>query len=489
VPKRAEEVCCRSWPVLARVRHKEPRQRAAAGAKSLSCFLQTGVAISLFAKNGAEHVVRYAELWGNRKSKYDRLVATSATHMKWETLRPDVPYWFFRPQQIGLSAEYQSWPALKNAFGVGGCGIKTERDRVSVHWDITGVRSAVDDFRRLTEKELREKYDLPTDSRDWKVANAKSDVREHRSESCFRRILYRPFDVRHIWYSGQTRGFVGTPGYPTMRYLLDGRNLALLTCRQQAELGFRHVLCTRLIAECCAVSLKTREITSVFPLYANSDGGTLDLQNRQTPNFTGEFLQLLRTKLQLPGDSNGLPQGLAPEDIFHYTYGVFHSPEYRRRYAEFLKIDFPRLPLTGNLGLFRALTTLGEELVNLHLLESPKLGKPHTEFAGRRNPEVEKVTYSKNTVWIDKAQTVGFRSVHEEIWNFHIGGYQVCEKWLKDRKGRTLSQDDVAHYHKIVIALAETIRLMGEIDKVIEKHGGWPGAFSSTSNTAAPQRS
>jgi len=170
--------------------------------------------------------------------------------------------------------------------------------------------------------------------------------------------------------------------------------------------------------------------------------------------------------------------GQIPEDIFHYTYAVFYSPGYRSRYAEFLKIDFPRLPLTGNLELFRALARLGGELVALHLLGSPKLDKPRTEFIGGRNPEVEKISWSKNTVWIDKAQTSGFKGVPEAVWNFHIGGYQVCEKWLKDRKGRILSKDDIAHYHKIVIALAETIRLMAEIDKVIDGHGGWPGAFA-----------
>jgi predicted helicase len=176
---------------------------------------------------------------------------------------------------------------------------------------------------------------------------------------------------------------------------------------------------------------------------------------------------------------HGLPAGLTPEDIFHYVYAVFHSRGYRSRYAEFLKTDFPRLPLTGNLELFRALAKLGGELVALHLLESPRLDKPRTEFIGGRNPGVGKVSYSKNAVWIDKAQTTGFRGVPEDVWSFHIGGYQVCEKWLKDRKGRTLSKDDIAHYHKILIALSETIRIMSEIDQVIEKHGGWPGAFVS----------
>lgn len=175
---------------------------------------------------------------------------------------------------------------------------------------------------------------------------------------------------------------------------------------------------------------------------------------------------------------------ILPEDIFHYAYAVFHSPSYRSRYAEFLKIDFPRLPLTGNLELFRALARLGGELTALHLLESPRLDQPITEFIGSRNPGIEKVSWTRDTVWVDKKQTIGFQGVREEVWNFHIGGYQVCEKWLKDRKGRTLSVEDIAHYHKIVVALCETIRLMAEIDAAIEQHGGWPGAFVTTASAS-----
>jgi predicted helicase len=170
-----------------------------------------------------------------------------------------------------------------------------------------------------------------------------------------------------------------------------------------------------------------------------------------------------------------------------YAYAILHSAAYRARYTEFLKIDFPRLPLTGNLTLFRELSRLGGELVALHLLESPKLAKPITEFIGASR-EVTKVGYTDQTVWINaggtKAKTTagtsGFHPVPEAVWNFHIGGYQVCEKWLKDRKGRTLTDEDIAHYHKIVISLTETLRLMSEIDQVIESQGGWPGAFDTS---------
>ena len=123
----------------------------------------------------------------------------------------------------------------------------------------------------------------------------------------------------------------------------------------------------------------------------------------------------------------------------------------------------------------------------VRLMESPKLDHFITTYTGPKNPEVGRVGGSDGTVWLDAAATkkgqpakpgtIGFRGVSEAVWNFHIGGYQVCEKWLKDRKGRTLSNDDIAHYQRIVVALNETIRLMQEIDEVIEQHGGWPGAF------------
>lgn len=175
---------------------------------------------------------------------------------------------------------------------------------------------------------------------------------------------------------------------------------------------------------------------------------------------------------------------LTAEDIFFYAYAVFHSPCYRERYAEFLKIDFPRLPLPRNLELFRMLSGLGGELVSLHLMESPTLAKPLADYVGNRSPVVEKASWSKNCVWLDKELTTGFKGVRDDIWNFYIGGYQVCEKWLNDRKGRTLSTDDIAHYQKILVAVSVTIRLMKRVDEVIEHYGGWPTAFASSQNTA-----
>jgi len=230
--------------------------------------------------------------------------------------------------------------------------------------------------------------------------------------------------------------------------------------------------------------------SALFPLYLYPDAirtglftdETTDAPGGRRPNLAPEFVAdfAARLKMSFVADGKGdLAQTLGPEDIFAYMYAVFHSPTYRTRYAEFLKIDFPRLPLTSSPELFRALCAHGGELVGLHLLE--RHAPPIATYPRAGDNNVETVRYtapgeaeaaSEGRVWINREQY--FEGVPPEVWNFHVGGYQVAHKWLKDRKGRELTFDDLDHYQRVVAALAETIRLMSEIDAEIEKHGGWP---------------
>ena len=179
-----------------------------------------------------------------------------------------------------------------------------------------------------------------------------------------------------------------------------------------------------------------------------------------------------------------------------YIYSILHSHKYRQRYAEYLAIDFPRIPLPQNQKTLQNLAYLGNELIKLHLMESPTIENPITTYKGSKYPDVNRVGWSDGVVWLDATKTdakeghratkpgkIGFHGVTKEVWGFHVGGYQVCHKWLKDRKGRTLSEDEIAHYQKIIVAINETIRIMGEIDEVIEKHGGWPGAFQTAQDS------
>lgn len=452
--------------------------------------IQQGVAIGIFRTScttGARGSVEAGRLVGSRETKYKALVAKAVS------LSPIVsapPYHFFVAKKHDQDDPYLAFPSYKEMFEVFGPGIKAERDAVAIHSDRAAIEAVVHDFQRLSVSEIRTKYGLHKDSRDWTVPKAKADTSANAKTAVFTRLQYRPFDYQWTWYSGKSRGFIGTPGSRVARQMLSRKNLGLITNRQIVSEEFSHVFVSNVPISHGTFYLGNKGQDYLAPLYLSgsddeSQGG-LEFADSARLNFTDAFLERVSSALRLKRPKGSLPAGLTPEDIFNYAYAVFHSPGYRSRYAEFLKIDFPRLPLTGNLELFRALARLGGELTALHLLESPKLAQPITEFIGR-SQEVTKVGYSDETVWINAsgtrgnttAGTSGFRGVPEAVWNFHIGGYQVCQKWLKDRKGRTLTKDDLAHYQKVVVSLAETIRLMAEIDEVIATHGGWPGAFTS----------
>ena len=284
----------------------------------------------------------------------------------------------------------------------------------------------------------------------------------------------------------------------------DGKNLALVATRQVTRPQFEHAYVSRHIIEIKACSHDRN--TQIFPLFISDNGGELAFSSGATPNLNTTVLTKLAKALGLKFNSSirslGKDSELSPLRLFNFAYAILHCPSYRERYFEFLRSDFPRLPLTANLELFRALARFGGELIALHLLESKILDKPAAKFKGK-NHTVSKVGWTTDnggTVWLDgkgakgdyQAGTSGFNPVPEKVWNFHIGGYQVCEKWLKDRgpkkgqPGRTLTDEDILHYRKVVMALGETIQLMKEIHEEIENHGGWPGAFIAPENESKP---
>jgi len=322
-------------------------------------------------------------------------------------------------------------------------------------------------------------FGLKTSDNDmWDAATARKSVKPDEVESYIRRERFRPFDDRWIFYH---KNFVARLNRRVMQHLETQDNLALVCVRQLASPPFYHAWVVNNLVDQHIISVRTKEGGVVFPLSLQSksdQNNFLEAERNLSPQFV---LELTRN---LSKDSREFGQSLSDKQMFQYIYAQLFSPTYRLRYQEELCRDFPRVFVTSSTTLFSKLEKFGSELIALHLLQSDTLNHPITEYLGHRAPEVEKPAWSKNTVWIDKAQTTGFTGVSEVVWNFHIGGYQVCEKWLKDRKGRTLSKNDIAHYQKIVVALSETIRLMKEIDDVIEEHGGWPKAFQ-TCGTAA----
>ena len=460
------------------------------GTPDINVFdIQQGVAVGLFVRRFKatllDTLTGRGDLFGSRDVKYRTLASASLRSLPFVELNPTSPFYLFVQQDQTNRKEFESMLLLSEATQLHSVGVVTARDHLTIAFTPEEILHRVQRFAKLGEHEARQEFELRNDVRDWKVSLAQSDLRSKPlSKERVKPILYRPFDIRFIYYTGKNKGFIGQPAAAIMSHMIDVKNIGLMTTRKVEVGTFGHAICSQVMTESHSVSLK--EVNYLFPLWLYPDVDDLAFSQEKRPNFTPQFLRTFAKALGVqPKGPHSLPAGLTPEDIFHYAYAVFHSPAYRSRYVEFLKVDFPRLPLTGSLELFRSLARLGGELTALHLLESPMLAKPITQFFGGQNPEVEKASWSKNTVWLDKAQTTGFKGVREEVWSFRIGGYQVCEKWLKDRKGRTLSKDNIAHYQKIVVALNETIRLMQEIDAVIEKYGGWPGAFAAAQHANA----
>ncbi len=475
------------------------------GSKDENVFdIQQGVAIGIFLKDPKKDgraKVRHAHLWGLRRVKHERLMDWQVDSTDWTELNPQSPFYLFVPQDRRLRDEYQEAWKITEVMPVNVLGFQTHRDHFAIDFDRDPVYRRVAEMRGSTtdDHEFAEKY-LLRDNRDWHLADARKAVRQNPNwETALLECLYRPFDWRHCYFSTVAMD------YPR-RQLLDhvaGRdNRCLLVPRQIGVLGWRHIWAASEVAESCVVSTKTKEQNYNFPVYVypnlEKQGTLFPNGTARHPNLSRNFLTTIEARLRLSFVDDGrgdLNHTVGPEDAVDYIYAVLHSPTYRERYAAFLKMDFPRIPLTSHKALFRRLCELGSELVALHLLESPLLvqsgfithypipgnnlvekGHPKYLAPGEREPGTGK-PLAQGRVYISKdkprqnRQGQYFEGVPPEVWEFYVGGYQVCEKWLKDRRGRTLSYQDLQHYRKVVLALKETIRLMKEIDAAIP---AWP---------------
>ena len=482
------------------------------GRKDENVFdIEQGVAIGLFVKqsSGVHEItaarVCHADCWGARAAKYDWLLDRDVTSSGWGDVVSRPAFYLFRPLSSAGTANYDMWPSVKDIFPVNSVGIVTARDALTVRWSAEDVWDVISDLARSDTEVVRSKYRLGKDVRDWKVEWAQEDLRRAGpSRLDVTPLLYRPFDTRFTCYTGQSRGFLCYPRAEVMQHMLAVENIALIACRQQArgDDEWAQVFATSGIAESCAISNITREINYVFPLYrypgVGKVGGPLFSRSAKgdkgrTPNLAPKFVERIvaATGIRFVSDGRGdLCKTLGPEDILAWIYAVFHSLCYRKNYDAQLKLDFPRVPLPRSAELFRTLAEAGHELLVQHLLKALKLDERIATYTGPEGPEIDRIGWSDGTVWLDagstsargghratKPGTIGFKDVPEEVWDFQVGGYQVCHKWLKDRKGRTLSVEGVNHYRKIVDALNETIRIMTEIDEVIAAHGGCSKVF------------
>jgi hypothetical protein len=457
--------------------------------------------------------VFHADLYGTRAVKYATLDGESVANTAWTELTPVAPAYLFVPQDADLLAEYESGWSVRDIFSPNGDpapGIVTTHDQFAISWT---PEEAIEKVERLlatqTEAEARGLFKLCSQDQ-WQYARAKRDLADGTWRGKIVPILYRPFDVRWTIYDRNVAVHRRERVSDTM---LERKNIALIASRQRSlgSEGWANAFATTGLIESCSISNKTKEINYLFPLwlYPRESSDLLDSAPKEkAANLAPAFVAALTEAV---GDTS------TPEDALAYIYAILYTPSYRARYADFLKRDFPRVPLTRDRKLFDALVAIGRELIALHTMQQtlPRItgfpvagsnevvkvrfaapsplpsgeggapsatgqgtgparrlaqGVPSSGAARHLLPEGEGKATGR--VWINDAQH--FDGVPEAVWDVHIGGYRVAEKWLKDRKGRQLSYDDLTHYQKVVAALARTLDLQALLDRAIDSSGGWP---------------
>lgn len=392
-------------------------------------------------QNDGNAKVHHADLWGKRNAKYSTLENSDVSTTDWKEVQPISPMYFFIPQNTDLLAEYSEGWKVTDIFPINVLGFQTHRDPIAVAFDSEKLRQQVTEYLGKP----------PTES-DW----------ENYACQC----VYRPFDKRFVYLD---KSVTDRPRREFINHVLGKDNLCFGVGRAGSAVEDPQWSLVLASDKPIDANVFRRGGINVSPLYLYPNGSTLGFDSSRRPNLSAAFLKALGEKLNLPLEGEfGLPQGITPEMIFHYAYAIFHTPSYRARYAAFLKTDFPRLPLTGDLERFRALADLGKQLVALHLLDAPNapvLNQTRHKFEGAGTRKVEKVEYSESARQVKINADQWFENVPRAVWEFRVGGYQVAEKWLKDRKRRALSFDEISHYVRVLIALAETIRVMAEIDE------------------------
>jgi predicted helicase len=461
------------------------------GSKDENVFdIKQGVSVNIFVKRRSKKSegparVLHHDVFGIREFKTDYLRTSTLASIEWRELPLEEPYLFFVPKNFAEEKDYNAFTYLPYLFPLNSNGIETHRDPLMIQFDGHAVERIVSDLRGLREDEFKIKHSIIKEGSEWKVKYAQADLL--KGKPLMLGIEYRPFDMRHTAYSKNSKGLLARPRHDVMRHMINNDNLALCL-KRQAKFDFTYAFVANKPAEACLFESAFAKV-NLFPLYRfpATSAQASTLTHGVVPNLNEELAWQLARGVGLSYAfkpealfAHGSGKELTPLDVLDYCYAVLHSPTYRAKYKEFLKIDFPRIPFPTDAKKFRALVKLGARLRQLHLLEDPAVDRFITKYPSpgdntvtrkmsERSPGWE-ATSGKSAsgqlgrVWINDQQY--FADVPEVAWNFYIGGYQPAQKWLKDRNGRQLTFDDIRHYQRMIVALTETGKCMEEVDGV-----------------------
>ena len=442
------------------------------GGKDENVFdIRQGVAIALMIKRKQpkKSKVFHSDQFGLREEKYNWLDQNEFKMKNYIQIKPAKPWYFFIPRNIDNLQQYLRWLSVDKIFPINVTGIVTARDNLALDFDINSLKNKIVMFRNklLPDEVIKESLKIG-ENYQWKISEQRELFRKIDDwEDYFTKILYRPFDVRHIYYQDN---IVFRPRREVMRHMLED-NISLCFMRQfSGNIPYSHFLVSKYMVD-NRTFFSSKGIIQQAPLYIYPEKTRKD-----NPGHSIATMMLFEPKVKYGREPNIAPvvfnhletaygKRPSPEEIFYYIYGVLYSDIYREKYAEFLKIDFPRIPFTADYKLFKTIGKLGNILADLHLLKSSLLDVPIARYQGSGdNSRIERIEYDENTQRIYINRDKYFEGITPEVWQYHIGGYQVLQKYLKDRKGRTMN--DAPQYCRIVTALSKTIEIQKEIDLI-----------------------
>ena len=408
------------------------------GTKDENVFdIRTGVSINIFIKTSKSKKladVYYCDLYGKRNIKYDFLTEHSLQNSGFTPLKPIDPYYFFTPKDFSVRSKYDKGFYIKDIFRSDTTGVETQNDFIAIQFEKETILNIIKDFQQMSLEQIRTKYKINKDGRDWVLKDVQNNLQSNDyNPNKTTNIAYRPFDIRYTYYTDK-RSLIAYPRFSILQCMLN-KNFALCLPRSNKRIS---VFVTQYIADKHYIG----DQTYIFPLYIYTN-------DDKTPNLNPQIVREIESKV---GQTT-------PESIFDYIYGVLHSPSYREKYREFLKIDFPRIPYPENKDKFEHYRKYGEQLRKLHLMTD--IPPSSVTFPIGGDCVVDKPVYNNGRVYINKTQY--FDNVPQSAWEFYVGGYQPAQKYLKDRKGRTLSVNEVEHYERIMIILLETAKIMTTI--------------------------
>ena len=446
------------------------KEKAPDGGKDENVFaIQAGVSINIFVKHKEpkheQAKLFYHELYGQRQEKFAALSKLNLNSAYWKELPPVAPYYFFIEKDFQLAAKYRAGFAVDALFVEHVAGMTTTRDELLVQFSFRACCELKEDFLQLREGDLLNKYKLNPDTRDWSLQNAITDVKAAEQEKAVEIIAYsyRPYDKRYILYTGKTGGIAAWPRFRLLGALLSINNYALCATRIVAAFAeYHHSFVSKDLIDISTISNKTSEIATAFLLYKLPDGWNYtpaELIAGKTRNGKPIELELNMRPEILAKLSEAVGEPVKGEEVFDYVYGVLHDKEYRKKYFEFLKIEYPRIPYPQDKTEYQHYVAIGERLRRLHLMDETLNLPLITTFDVAGTNLIEKVEYDNGKVWINDTQY--FNHVPQEVWDHYVGSYQPARLWLQKRKGRTLDYDDVNWYLRVCATIYAEITEMG----------------------------